>query len=400
MRLTDKTVEGLALLDGKGERLVFDETLPGFGIRLRAGGKRTWIAQYRTGSQQRRLTLGDCAKIDAVQARKLAKDALAKVQLGQDPQAEKAVARVPKTRGLTLGELVESYLPFARRKLKPTTYSGVVLHLRKHWAALHPQELKAIERRHVAAEIGRIAARSGLYGANRSRAALSTLFSWAIGEGIADVNPVVGTNKATEEISRDRVLSPEELGLAWENAGTGGYATIVRLLILTGQRREEVGGMLWSELSLDSALWTIGRDRTKNGLLHEVPLSGAAVSIIRGIPRVEGRDYVFGTRNGPFQGWSNAKKSLDARMGEALKRDRGQSEKLASWRLHDVRRTVATRLGDLGVLPHVVEAVLNHISGHRAGVAGTYNRATYSAEKRAALTAWAEQFASRKNSEL
>jgi Arm DNA-binding domain len=177
MKLTDKFVEHLVLLEGKSERLVFDESLPGFGVRLRAGGKRTWIAQYRTASQQRRLTLGDFAKIDAAQARKLAREALAKVQLGQDPQGEKATARVPKAQEMTLGETIERYLPFAQRRLKPSTYSGVVLHLKKHWRALHPEDLKNVERRHVAAEVGRIATTSGLYGANRSRAALSTLFS-------------------------------------------------------------------------------------------------------------------------------------------------------------------------------------------------------------------------------
>jgi integrase len=282
VKFTDRNVADLELPAGKTELLIFDEALPGFGVRLRAGGKRSWIAQYRTSRQQRRLTLGSVRTVDAVEARKRAKATLARAQLGHDPQGEKAAARAPRAREITLAEVVDRYLPFAERKLKPSTYSGIVLHLRKHWRPLHAHELHALERRHVAAELSRIATSSGLYGANRSRAALSALFAWAIGEGLADSNPVFGTNKATEEISRDRVLSPDELGLAWLHAGSGHYGAIVRLLILTGQRREEVGGMLWSELDLDAALWTIGKDRTKNALQHDVPLSPPAVAILRG----------------------------------------------------------------------------------------------------------------------
>jgi integrase len=197
---------------------------------------------------------------------------------------------------MTLGELVERYLPRAERKLKASSYAGVVLHLQKHWKPLHTHEIRNLERRHIAAELGRIAVSSGLYGANRSRAALSSL-----------LNPVVGTNKATDEISRDRVLLQDELRLAWQCAGSGDYGAIVRLLILTGQRREEVGGTLWSEIDLDAGLWSIGAARTKNALPHDVPLSSPAVSILHEISRRGDRDYVFGSSQGPFQGWSNAK---------------------------------------------------------------------------------------------
>ena len=261
---------------------------------------------------------------------------------------------------MTLGDVVERYLPYAERKLKASTYSGVVLHLRKHWRPLHAFELQNLERRHVAAELGRIATSSGLYGANRSRAALSALFAWAIGEGLTDTNPVVGTNKATEEVSRDRVLTSDELSLIWRHAGEGDYGAIVRLLILTGQRREEVGGILWSEIDLKAAMWRIASERTKNARPHEVPLSQPALDILGARARVDGRALVFGSR-GPFSGWSKAKAALDARMAAEL----GQAP--TPWRLHDIRRTVATGLADLGVQPHVIEAVLNHVSGHKAG---------------------------------
>lgn len=286
-----------------------------------------------------------------------------------------------KTPELTLGDLVDRYLPYAERKLKASTYSGVVLHLRKHWAPLHPCALKELERRHVAANLSRISASSGPIGANRSRAALSALFSWAIGEGVSDSNPVVGTN-LSNEVSRDRTFTDEELRLIWLHAGSGQYGAIVRLLMLTGQRRDEVGAMRSIELKLEQGLWTIHPARTKNGRAHDVPLSPTAIEILRACPRLPGREFVFGEGPGPFSGWSKAKASLDKRMLSA--------GPLAPWRLHDLRRTVATRLGDLGVLPHVVEAILNHVSGHKAGVAGVYNRSVYAPEKRAALEKWAE----------
>jgi len=373
-----------SLPDGVKDKIFFDDDLPGFGLRIREGGKRTWIVQYRAGAKQRRMTLGTMKTLDGGEARKRAKTALSKTHLGHDPQSEKAAARAPKPREMSLGDVVERYLPYAERRLKASTYSGIVLHLRKHWQPLHVHELQNLERRHIAAELSRIAANSGLYGANRSRAALSALFAWAIGEGLADANPVIGTNKATEEVSRDRVLAPEELSLVWRLAGDGDYGAILRLLVLTGQRREEVGGMLWSEIHLKDAMWRIGAERTKNGLPHEVPLSAPAVTILSALNRREGRDRVFGARDGAFQGWSNAKTALDARMSATLGHPR------EAWRLHDIRRTVATRLADLGVLPHVVEAVLNHISGHKAGVAGIYNRASYATEKDAALTRWGD----------
>jgi integrase len=393
MRLTKANVGSLKIPDGKTECIVFDDGLAGFGVRLRAGGKRTWIAQYRLGAKQRRMTLGTIETVDETEARRRAKTAFSKVHLGHDPQMEKVERRAQAA--VTLGSVSDSYLAYAEGSLKPRSYLEVKRHLKQHWAPLAERGLAGLARSDVSARLTSIASDNGPFAANRARAALSALFSWAIGEGIANDNPVAGTNKAIEEISRDRVLSPDEWRLVWHLAGPGHFGAILRILILTGQRREEVGGMLWSELDLDAdaPLWTIGKDRTKNGLQHDVPLAPAAVAILRGIPRRDDRDFVFGSSNGPFQGWSNAKAALDARMTKALRAEKGSAAKLSPWRLHDIRRTVATRLGDLGALPHVVEAILNHISGHRAGVAGIYNRAVYAAEKREALVKWAETVA-------
>ena len=385
MRLTKANIERLALPAGVNDRIVFDAALPGFGLRLREGGKRTWIVQYRVGTKQRRVTLGTVETLNADEARKRAKSALSKVHLGHDPQIEKIEARAQSA--VTLGSIVKRYLEErAAKRLKPKTLAEVTRALRKHWKSLHAVPLTRVRRVDVAGELGRIAKERGPIAANRSRSYLSTLYAWTIAEGLADANPVVGTNKAAEEISRDRVLSDEELRLVWSYAGEGDYGAIIRLLILTGQRREEVAAMGWSELDFDKRLWRIGAERTKNALPHDVPLSDAALELLAAHGRREGRDLVFGSREGPFQGWGNAKVALEGRIRANL----GEKSEMKPWRLHDVRRTAATRMNELGMLPHVVEAVLNHISGHKAGVAGVYNRASYSAEKRQALDLWAE----------
>ncbi|MER2269803.1 tyrosine-type recombinase/integrase [Methylobacterium oxalidis] len=382
MRLTKPKLARLSLPADKSEIIVFDDVLPGFGIRLRAGGKRTWIVQYRTGAKQRRVTLGSVEVIDPDEARRHARDILAKVQLGSDPQIEKAEARARAV--VTLGNVADRYLAKAKRKLRPRSYEEVGRHLTRHWRPLREFPLHKVQRAMIALRLSEIATENGPFAANRARASLSALFSWAMGEGLAELNPVLGTNKATEEVSRTRVLSDAELAAIWRGCGDDDYGRIVRLLLLTGQRREEVGGMRASEINADGTLWRIPPERTKNRIEHEVPLSEAAQMLIKGAGLVRDRDLLFGRGEGSFAGWSKAKAALDRRIATA-------GVKVQPWRLHDLRRTAATKMADeLGVLPHVVEAILNHISGHRAGVAGIYNRAAYRGEKRQALDGWAK----------
>ena len=252
MKLTVATLQKLKLPLGAADKIFFDDGLSGFGLRVRDGGKRTWIAQYRVGTKQRRVTLGTVENLDAQAARQRAKDVLSQVHLGGDPQTEKAERRARAS--VTVGVMVERYLAErAAKRLKPRSFEEVERHLKKHWSALSGLPIRSVTRSDVAVQLGRIAKDNGPFASNRARAALSAFFSWAIGEGLVDATPVLGTNKATEEISRDRVLSGEELAAIWSEAGGGDYGAIVRLLILTGQRREEVGGMLWSEIDLDKA---------------------------------------------------------------------------------------------------------------------------------------------------
>jgi integrase len=226
--------------------------------------------------------------------------------------------------------------------------------------------------------LGEIETGSGPVSRNRARSALSSFFSWCVSEGLLDTNPVTGTAKADEGGSRERVLTPDELRRLWRGLGTEPFSQIVRLLLLTGQRRNEIGHLRWAEVDLAARRIVLPPERTKNGRLHELPLSHQALAILERLPRRNSSDFLFGIRGTRgFNDWAYAKAKLD-QLG------------IAPWHIHDLRRTTATGMAELGVQPHIIEAVLNHVSGHKAGVAGVYNRASYAEPMRDALQRWAD----------
>jgi integrase len=183
--------------------------------------------------------------------------------------------------------------------------------------------------------------------------------------------------KADEGASRDRVLTQDELKALWHSLSDNRFSEIVRLLLLTACRRNEIGNLTWDEIDLKRNLIVLPPDRTKNGRGLELPLSAQALAIIERTPRRNTTPFLFSDANG-YKGWDQDKMRLDARLG------------IAPWRLHDCRRSAATYMAEIGVLPHIIEAVLNHQSGHKASVAGIYNRAKYADEMRAALQRWAD----------
>ena len=287
----------------------------------------------------------------------------------------------------TVGDLIGTYLSeHAERHQRPRTLVETKRALERHWAPLHALPAATIGRRDVSARLIELARTSGTVGANRARANLSAAFAWAMKAGLVDANPVVGTVKG-EETSRERVLTPDELAAIWRaTADLNGYDAIVRLLMLTGARKSEIGGMAWSEIDRERMLWVLPAARTKNKREHEVPLSRQALAIIAEFPELPGCPYLFG-RGGrtSFSGWSQSKARLDARITAQ------QGAPLASWIVHDIRRSVVTHLAEVAIAPpHIIEAVVNHVSGHKDGVAGIYNRAAYRAEKASALQRWAD----------
>ncbi|MCJ2015235.1 tyrosine-type recombinase/integrase [Methylobacterium sp. J-076] len=380
MRLTNQSAAAIKVPEGKAYILVFDDDLPGFGLRANAGGSRVWVVQYRnTLGQSKRETLGKVGLLSAADARRAAAEKLARVRLGADPGAEREAER--KRAAVTVASKVDAYLDALQARVREKGHKESAYYMRTVWAPLHRTPVYAVTRAQVAERLGEVVKGSGPHAANRARTTFSAFYRWLIEEGVAEANPVVGTRKPAKEEKRQRVLKPAEIGAVLAALPAGDFGRIVRLLLLTGQRRDEVACMAWDEVDLGAGLWRLPRERTKNGLPHEVPLSAPALTILADAPRVEGRDLVFGSGVGGFQGFTRAKAALDA------------ASKVKAWRLHDLRRTVATGMGDLGVLPHVVEAVLNHVSGTKAGVAGVYNYALYNPEKRAALDLWARHLA-------
>jgi integrase len=214
------------------------------------------------------------------------------------------------------------------------------------------------------------------------------MYRWLDQEGrVAEgTNPAAGTAIADEGPSRDRVLSNAELAEVWSALGDDHVGDIIRLLVLTGQRRNEITKLHWSEIDFDKALLTLPPARTKNKRTHELPLSPQALAILK---RWAARQARARANDGLIfdpVGWDVRKKNLD----KAILAKRG-GKPMLHWTLHDIRRTTATGLAQLGVLPHVVECVMNHLSGFRAGVAGIYQRHRYIDEMKEALERWANK---------
>jgi integrase len=269
--------------------------------------------------------------------------------------------------------------------------------------------LDALTRRYKHKDDGELKRPRGAAMTGRTAAYGRAAFSWAVKRGVVHVNPFADLPVAKSIAKRERVLTDTELAEVWRAAGETSqpYGMIVRLLILTGQRRGEVAGMTWGEISDDLSIWTMPGERTKNGATHVVPLSVPVRDLLReGLPRnttettravAERRAAPALTFPGavgtPFAGWSKAKTRLDNTIVEARAKiavaEGTTAAPLVPWSVHDLRRTVATGLQRLGVRLEVTEAVLNHISGSRGGIAGVYQRHDWAAEKRAALDAWA-----------
>jgi integrase len=267
-----KTVARFKLPDNKKEEIYWDEELPGFGLRLRAIGDRvvrTWLLQYRSHGRTRRMKVGTFEKLIFSEARKAARENLAKVELGSDPQREKAVGRLQAAR--TLGAVVKSYLETKESEVRPSTFRGMRLYLNgPYFKPLHSTTLAEITLADIAARLNVIKRISGST-ALTARSALSGLYVWAMGEGLVSANPVLATHKPAAAGSRDRALSLEELGAIWRSCGDDDYGRIVRLLILLGARRQEVGSMRWTEFDLAKGTWLLPKERSKNG--HELLLT-------------------------------------------------------------------------------------------------------------------------------
>jgi integrase len=378
----------------KGRVIHWDARVRGFGLRITDKDARSWIAMYRVAGKPVMQTLGRLSEIPKVDdARRLARTAIATAHTGVNPvtirRAEEAIAEAQK---LTFAEVADRYVhEHVDRKLRPSSRAEIrriIEHdLKPQWGA---RPICEITRRDVndlldAKADQRKRPRNGRQDgagimANRILALLRALFGWAVSKDLVDVNPTIGARRRAKEISRDRVLNDDEIVAFWTACEALQYpfGPLFQVLLVTAQRRDEVGEMRWSELDVEKREWTLPRERAKNDNGIVVHLSPVAAEIIAQLPQINGSDFVF-TTNGrtPVSGFSKAKGRLDQLMGGP-----------PHWTLHDLRRTGASGMARLGIAPHVADKGINHVAGGRRGIAAVYDRYDYLPERKAALEAW------------
>jgi integrase len=387
MKWTDSTIASLELPSGKVDHIEWDPDMPGFGVRAR-GGRKSYILQYRVGSRQRRDTLGDIRKLKLADARRVAKQTFARVALGEDPAATKALAKETAAAKLTFGSLANRYLTSKEGELRPRTIGAASLHLRSYWKPLHNLPVDSIERATVAGILQDLIARNGRIAAARARSNLSACFAWGMREGLTDSNPVSGTSDPAANVrARERILDSTELKMIWaacENDEP--FGAIIRLLILLGCRRDEIGSLRWSEINFETGALTIPGERTKNHRTLTLTLPAMALNILRAQPRRDGQEFVFGSRRRArgFNAWSHAIAAMHDRVTAA------NGQPLRPWTPHDLRRSMRSGLGMIGVRPDVAELCVGHA---KQGIQAVYDRYSYGPEIATALLRWSEHIA-------
>jgi integrase len=393
IRLTQVAVDKLKP-PASGRVVYWDRHLPGFGLRITGKGAKSWVATYRVNRKFVMETIGSVALIPKVDdARNRARESMLKARGGVNPVGEKKLARdhdrTKEAQRKTVSYVAKQY--FSRhvdKNYRPSwaketrrTFEKDVL---PRWGN---RDIAAIARADVRRMLDDVEER-GASAANHLLAMLKTFFGWVVSEEYIgrDQNPTTDLKPPTKDVARDRILTDDEIVAFWAASEKIGwpYGAVFKLLLLTAQRRNEVGHMTWDEIDLGNAVWTIPKERSKNGNAHIVQLSDCVVEVIKSVPRINGSRYVFTTAGTtPVQGWSAAKASLDKQMGEG-----------ESFTLHDLRRTAASGMAQLGIPPQVVDKILNHTGGTISGVAAIYNRHQYADERKTALEAWSRHIES------
>jgi len=396
-RITKSFID--AAKPGDKDILFWDDRLSGFGCKVTPKGAKVFIYQYRMGgrgSPARRFTIGRHGSLTAEQARREAEVLALKVAQGTDPQRAKA-----ETNRISIDLAFNSYVDRFHEayliKAWPSSHKDALSLLRRYAVPfLGNKALPNIARKDITSVLAcshdRVATPSLLF------ATLRKMMRWAVNQGDLDRSPMDGMDAPAKAPSRDRVLDDAEMLLIWKATAELGYpfGPLIRILILTGARREEVAALDWSELNYGSQIWVLPPSRTKNGLSARQPLSTLAVAELDVIANRQGKSagwpkagLVFSTTGKTsVSGYSRAKARLDKAIATLAAREDALAP--PPWRLHDLRRTLATGLQRLGVRFEVTEAVLNHVSGSKGGVAGVYQRYDWAAEKASALQAWAD----------
>lgn len=362
-----------------------DDSVRGLSLRVSPNGTKTWnvIFTRESDNTKQRVKLGRYPGMTLEKARTAALKMVTAVSEGDDPSEEKRSRRDAMTVEALGALYVEKY---AKRNKKTWAEDERLLKV-EVYPAIGKMKALAVKRRDVLDLIEAKADAGHIAQSTQILAVVRKMFNWAVENDYLETSPAIGVKRRGKAVRRDRVLSPAEVRTIWNALPEASLSettrNVIRLLFLTGQRSGEVCGMLRGEIDVEGRTWNLPGRRTKNGEPHVVPLSDAAFEIVeRALDATgEDRDAALFTRIGePVE--SNA-------IAKAVRLKLQIADE--HWTPHDIRRTVATGMAEIGVAPHVVEAALNHISGFKAGVAGVYNRHRYDNEKRRALDMWAER---------
>lgn len=403
VRLTKRVVDSVE--PAEKDQFLWDGVVKGFGLKVTPNGGRVYVLQYRFAAKLRRYTIGKHGSPwTPDMARQEAERLLRLIAEGTDPQSAKIDARHAPEADL-FADVAELFI---ERYAKPNNKAwGETARLLNRDVApvWGKRPIKEIRRRDVIDLLDAIVDSGRPVHANRTLAAIRKLFNWCVERDMLESSPCQGVKAPTAEVARDRVLSDAEIVHIWRAALSMGYpfGDFIRLLMLTGQRRDEVAEMRWAEVDLEAGLWTIPKERAKNGQAHQVHLSACAVTIVEKAPRIldpkapkrTPSPFVFTTTGySPISGFSGAKETLDGLVLSALRQQSGEDVSAPeNWRFHDIRRTVATQLAGMNVPPHVVDRLINHRSGAIKGVTAVYIRHDYAQERREALEMWEARLA-------
>ena len=374
VKFTESNVKSFQAPAGKADHIEFDESMPGFGLRVRGGGTKYYVAQYRVGKKAGRTTLGNASKVSLADAKLHAKRLFDLVAAKINPATHRAKAAAKAAQ--TFDRYIDPFLDHFKTEWAVKYHSDNSRAIKVHFKKLHELPLDEIEIENVAVELTEIR-KIGTTTANRARSALSKFFNWAIGEGLCKHNPVDKTDKSTEK-RRDRELSANELCKVWHAGAhlSDDERNVLQLMMLTLQRENQIGKLKVDEINFkDKRLeFARGRVKNKNAGKHIVPLAPLAFEILSSL-NLKGRTMAFGKWDTGFANYTHMKEKIDA------------AAKLNEhWIFHDIRRTGKTAMSeDLDVMGEVSESILNHAKKDMDRV---YNNANYLRQKLDALTRW------------
>ena len=376
IKLTKRVIDDLT--KANIDKFYWDTDITGLAVKVTPKGKKTFLVQYRPGGRgtpTRKITIGPYGDVTLHKAKSEARKILGLRAEGRDPALERQLA---KQRSISnkFSDIARQFIEMHASQNRTVDETTRILKrdVLPKWGK---RSIHDIGKRDVNDLLDAVVARGSHTMANRLLAALRKLFNWCVSRGYISASPCSGIDAPSKEKARDRVLTDDELLTIYKTAQQmgGAFGSIIEMLILTSQRRNEVSEMIWNEVDLDNSLWTIPGSRTKNEKPHFVHLSSLSCSVISNITPTG--DFIF-TSNGrsPFSGFSKSKKRLDDLSG------------VINWRLHDIRRTVVSGMARLGIAPHIADKILIHQSGTISGVAAVYQQHEFLDERKTALDAW------------